>query len=214
MAGLTYRERPAAAEAEELLVLHHGRGTDENDLIGLADVLDPQQRLHVVSPRAPLRLEGSPGYHWYVVSRVGYPEPETFAASRVELARFHDDLWAATGIGPERTVLGGFSQGTVMSFALGLSADRPAPAGILALSGFVPTVEGWEPAIEDRRRTKVFLAHGRADPIIEVGFARRARELLEAGGLDISYQESEAGHNVDPRQIPAMVDWLAGAIDG
>ena len=162
---LTHAERPARAEPEGLLVLHHGRGSDEQDLIGLAPVLDPDERLHVVAPRAPLRLAGSPGYHWYVVPRVGYPDPNTFHAAYRDLAAFHDELWERSGIGPERTVLGGFSMGTVMSYALGLGGDRPAPAGILALSGFIPTVEGWQPSLDDRD-TRILIAHGRNDPVI------------------------------------------------
>ena len=140
MAGLVYEQRPAAGEAEGLLVLHHGRGTDERDLLGLADALDPERRLHVVSPRAPLQLPGSPGYHWYLVPRVGYPDHDTFQAAREALAGLHDELWAETGIEPARTVFGGFSMGAVMSYAMALSADRPAVAGILAFSGFVPIV--------------------------------------------------------------------------
>src|SRR3954451_5625907 len=167
MSALIYEERPARSEAEGLLVLHHGRGADERDLLGLADVLDPAGRLHVVTPRAPLTLPGSPGYHWYVVPRVGYPDPATFAAAYAQLAELHDELWERTGVGPERTVFGGFSMGAVMSYALGLGPDRPAPAGILAFSGFVPVVEGWEPDLPGRAGTRVFIAHGRNDPVME-----------------------------------------------
>jgi len=207
--GLTYRERPATGEPEGLLVLHHGRGADELDLLGLADVLDPRQRLHVVTPRGPLTLPGFPGYHWYVVPRVGYPDPETFDAAYAALAGFHDELWERTGIGPERTVLGGFSMGTVMSYGLGLGPDRPVPAGILAFSGFVPTVEGWEPSLDDRASLSVFIAHGRRDPVIEIGFAHRARELLESGGLPVEYHESDAAHHIDPDHILPAVSWLS-----
>lgn len=76
--SLNYRERPAAHDPAGLLILHHGRGADEHDLVGLADVVDPQRRLHVVSPRGPLTLRGWPGNHWYAVARVGYPDPKTF----------------------------------------------------------------------------------------------------------------------------------------
>jgi phospholipase/carboxylesterase len=214
MEPLAYEERAAAGEAEGLLVLHHGRGTDERDLLGLADALDPQRRLHVVSPRAPLRLPGSPGYHWYLVPRVGYPDPETFRAARASLAELHDRLWEETGVGPERTVFGGFSMGSVMSYAMGLGADRPAVAGILAFSGFVPAVEDWEPALADRTSTRAFIAHGRRDPIIEVGFARRARELLEGGGLAIEYRESEIGHQIDPSHLADATDWMARTLSG
>ncbi len=135
MSTLAYQERPAAGAAAGLLVLHHGRGSNEHDLLGLADVYDPEQRLHVVTPRAPLVLPGWPGHHWYVVPRVGYPDPETFDAAYRQLGDFHDELWARTGLGPERTILGGFSMGAVMSYATGLGGDRPVPAGVLAHSG-------------------------------------------------------------------------------
>lgn len=212
MSELTFRERPAAGDPEGLLVLHHGRGADEHDLLGLADVLDPERRLHVATPRAPLTLPGWPGHHWYVVPRVGYPDPETFRAAYAALARFHDGLWERTGLTPEQTVLGGFSMGSVMSYALGLGPDRPAPGGIMAFSGFVPTVEGWQPDLGSRGDVDVFIAHGRNDPVMDVAFARRARELLEAGGLDVSYHESDAGHHIDPAHVPAAVEWLARVV--
>jgi phospholipase/carboxylesterase len=206
------RERPAGAGAAGLLVLHHGRGADENDLLPLADVLDPHRRLHVVTPRAPLQLPGLPGYHWYVVPRVGYPDPDTFHAVYRELAAFHDELWDRTGLVPAKTVLGGFSQGSVMSYALGLGTDRPVPAGILAFSGFLPVVEGWEPDLAGRRGLRVLVAHGRNDPIMAVDFARRARELLEPAGLEVEYHESDVAHSIDPAQIPSAVAWLEATL--
>jgi phospholipase/carboxylesterase len=209
---LTYLERPAANRPEGLLVLHHGRGTDERDLFGLADALDPAGRLHVVTPRAPLALPGSPGYHWYLVPRVGYPDPETFHAARGALAELHDRLWDETGIEPARTVLGGFSMGTVMSYAMALGADRPPVAGVLAFSGFIPIVDGWDAQLDDRRGTRAFLSHGRADPVMEVGFARRARALLEAGGLEVEYREFDGGHQIDRADLPAAAAWLDGVV--
>ena len=177
-------------------------------------MLDPQRRLHVVTPRAPLTLPGWPGYHWYVVPRVGYPDPDTFRAAFASLAALHDELWERTGIGPEKTVLGGFSMGSVMSYALGLGAGRPAPAGILALSGFVPTVDGWQPETPGRSSLRAFIAHGRRDPIIAVDFARTARELLEAGGLHVQYHESDAAHNIDPAHVPSAVEFVAETLAG
>ena len=206
IAFLTYRERPPAAKAQGLLILHHGRGTDELDLLPLADVLDPERRLHVVTPRAPLPFLD--GYRWYETPRVGHPDPVSFRFSYDALAELHDELLQRTAIAPGRTVLGGFSMGTVMSYALGLAAERPAPAGILAFSGFVPTVEGWTAHLSDRQSTRVLIAHGQGDPVIEVGFARRSRELLESGGLSVDYRESEATHTIDPRDLPRALRWL------
>jgi phospholipase/carboxylesterase len=210
---LFFRERPAdtSAAPDGLLVLHHGRGSHELDLLELADVIDPERRLHIVAPRAPMQLPGSPGYHYYLVRRVGHPDPDTFTTSYTDLAELHDELWLRTGISPARTVLGGFSMGTVMSYALGLGPERPAPAGLLAFSGFIPTVEGWTPDLT-RTSTKVFIAHGRNDPVIGVEFARRARDLLEPAGFAVAYRESAAMHNVDPLDIPRAVDWLSAAL--
>ena len=208
MSALAYRERPAAGDAAGLLVLHHGRGADEHDLLGFGDVLDPQRRLHVVTPRAPLTLPGWPGHHWYVVPRVGYPDPDTFHAAYAQLAAFHDELWERTGIAPAQTVFGGFSMGSVMSYSLGLGPDRPVPAGILAFSGFVPVVDGWQPDLAGREAVRVFVAHGRGDPVIGIDFAHRARELLSAAGLPVAYHEFAGAHHIDPAQIPAAVAWL------
>ena len=198
--------------ADGLLVLHHGRGTDENDLLPLADALDPERRLHVVSPRGPLTLPGLPGYHWYAVPRVGYPDQTTFHAAYQRLASFHDELWDRSGFGPEQTVLGGFSMGSVMSYALGLGPGRPTPAGLIVFSGFIPTVDGWQPDLAARRGLPVFIAHGRRDPLIDVQFAHRARDLLSGAGLSVEYHESDVGHQIDPAQLPAAGELMRNAL--
>lgn len=208
-AQLLTAERPADGSPEGLLVLHHGRGTSERDLLGLADQLDPERRLRVVLPRGPLQVEGWPGYHWYLVPRVGYPDPETFFAARAALGELHDRLMAETEVGPEQTVLGGFSMGAVMSHALGWSSDRPAVAGVLAFSGFVPTVTGWEPSLADRRSaTRAFVAHGDRDPVIPVELGRAARDLLEGGGVGVTYVEGPVAHQIDPAALSAATAWL------
>ncbi|MGA2926846.1 MAG: phospholipase [Solirubrobacteraceae bacterium] len=209
MSELVYRSRPATGEPAGLLILHHGRGADEQDLLGLADLLDPHRRCHVVTPQAPLQLPGWPGYHWYVVPTVGYPDPATFHDAYRRLASLHDELWQQTGIAPEQTVLGGFSMGSVMSYALGLARERPVPAGIMAFSGFIPTVDGWQPSLDDRQATRVFIAHGRSDQTIPLTFAQRARELLTAAGLEVEYHEHGGGHQIDPADLRSAAAWLA-----
>jgi phospholipase/carboxylesterase len=211
-APLVTVERAAAGDPEGLLILHHGRGTGETDLIGLADALDPERRLRVVAPRGPLQIEGWPGYHWYLVPRVGHPDPETFFAARAALAALHDRLWEEGDVGPERTVLGGFSMGAVMSHALGWSGDRPAVAGVLAFSGFVPSVAGWEPALADRASTRAFVAHGDRDPVIGVEFGRAARDLLERGGIDVTYVESSAAHEIEPTTLARATAWTGATL--
>jgi phospholipase/carboxylesterase len=148
------------------------------------------------------------GYHWYEVASVGYPDPSTFDAARLELGAFHDELWDRTGLGPDQTVLGGFSMGAVMSYALGLDGERPAPSGVLALSGFIPHVDGWEPSLAERAGLPVFVSHGRHDEVIGVSFARDAVATMRAAGLDVSYAESDAAHNIEPAVIPEVRTWL------
>jgi phospholipase/carboxylesterase len=206
---LAHRVRPAAGAPEGALVLLHGRGIDEHDLQPLADALDPERRLVAVTPRGPLAIPGQPGAHWYVVRRVGYPDEETFAASYARLGAWLDALPDALGVPWSRTVLGGFSQGAAMSFALGLGPGRPAPAGILALSGFLPDVPGHEPVLEQRAGFPVALGHGSLDPVIPVAFARRSRERLEAAGADLLYRESPLPHTIDPAFVPELRAWLA-----
>ncbi len=212
---LAFAERPSASNASEaagLLILHHGRGTSEQDLIGLADVLDPERRLHVVAPRGPLQIPGWPGNHWYVVPRVGYPDPDTFWNAHAGLASFHDSTWERTGIGADRTILGGFSMGSVMSYALGLDGGRPAPAGILAFSGFIPIVPNWSASTADRLGLKAFIAHGRSDPIMGIEFAHQARDFLTEHGIEVDYYESEVSHHIDPTHAALASRWIDALI--
>ncbi len=198
--------RPAAGEAAGTLVLFHGRGADEHDLEPLLAALDPGERLVGVLPRGPLSLPPG-GAHWYALREIGYPDPETFLATYAAVSAWLDGLPDETGVPLERTVLGGFSQGSVMSFALGLGRGRPAPAGILGLSGFVPTVAGFELELESRRGLPVAIAHGTQDPVIGIEWAHDAKHRLE-GGADVLYRESPVGHSIDPRLVPELREWL------
>jgi phospholipase/carboxylesterase len=198
--------REPEGEPAGALVLNHGRGTDEHDLYPMLDELDPERRLLGVTTGAPLTGIPPGGKHWYVVPRVGYPDPDTFHASYALLTGFLDSLLAERGLGWERTVIGGFSMGTVMSYATGLGPGRPSPAAILAFSGFIPTVDGWEPELEGRSGLPVLIHHGRRDPIMEIGFARRAHELLSGAGLEVDYVETDAGHWLPPEVLPRARD--------
>ena len=168
----------------------------------------------MVSPRGPLQLEGWPGYHWYLVPRVGYPDPETFFAARAALAALHDRLWEETGVGPERTVLGGFSMGAVMSHALGWSGDRPAVAGVLAFSGFVPTVEGWEPSLADRAGDPRLRRPRRPRPGDRRRVRpRRPRPARARAASRSPTVESAVAHQIDPARLAAATGWLAETLD-
>jgi len=204
--SLTARIRPADAEPEGALVLFHGRGADEHDLFPLLDALDPQRRLAGATPRGPHALPPG-GAHWYVLGGIGTPEPESFQRSYRLASEWLESFLAEHGVSPERTVLGGFSQGAAMTYTLALGADRPRPAAIVAFSGFVPTVPGLELDL-DPPLPPVAIGHGTEDPVIGVEWSRRARALLEAAGAEILYRETPMFHQIDPQFVRVIADWL------
>lgn len=212
--ALVHRIRPAASPEAQAgaLVLLHGRGTSEEDLFGLLDAVDPERRLVGVTPRGPLSLPPG-GAHWYALGGIPTPEPATFAQTFERLTTFVDALPATLGVGIERTVIGGFSQGAAMTYALGLVEGRPAPAGLLALSGFLPEVESFPLDLEGRRGLPVAIGHGTQDPVIDVEWGRRARVTLQAAGAEVTYRESPIPHAVDPRFVVELRGWLASTID-
>jgi phospholipase/carboxylesterase len=174
------------------LVLFHGRGADEHDLVPLLRELDPDGLFDGYTPRGPLSLPPG-GAHWYVVPRVGYPDPATFAQGFAAAAGFVDSL------PHERIVLGGFSQGAVMALSVGLGEGRPRPAAVIAFSGFVPQVEGW--SFGGEPWPAIAMGHGTLDPIIPVEFAHRSRDRLIAAGATVLYRESLMGHAIDPEFV-------------
>jgi phospholipase/carboxylesterase len=204
---LSYRERRPAGEPAGALVLLHGRGADENDLYPLLDALDPERRLLGVTPRGPLSLPPG-GAHWYRLGGIPTPDPATFHSSYEALSALLDAL----PVPSERLVLGGFSQGSVMSWALGLGRGRPRPAAIVALSGFLPRVEGFELDLSGLDGYPVAIAHGSLDPVIPVEFGREAAEALGAAGAAVLWRETPVPHTVDPRVIPDLGDFVRAAI--
>lgn len=196
-------ERPAVDPSAPagLLVLLHGRGADAHDLQPLLDLLDPARRLHGVTLQAPLQLPGEPGWHWYIVQRVGFPHPETFLPSLRALEHEIDMLLDEHGLTHDQLVLGGFSQGAVMSIAAAFGSDRPRPAALLAWSGFVPSVEGWELDASVAAGVPVLLTHGRVDPVITIGFGEAARDRLEGAGAKVEWRDPPIAHELDPATI-------------
>lgn len=152
------------------------------------------------------------GAHWYVVRQVGAPDPATFLPTYRQAGAWLDETLAEAGVPPERLVLGGFSQGAVMSYALGLGTERPRPAAILAMSGFVPRVEGFDLDLESRARLPVSISHGTYDPIIDVTFGRDARERLESAGLDVAYREDPVAHQISPGALAQAQAVLESAL--
>jgi phospholipase/carboxylesterase len=204
--SLVARTRAAAGEPEGALVLVHGRGADEGDLFPLLDLLDPAGRLVGATPRGPLSLPPG-GAHWYALGGIGTPEPQTFRASCAALGEWLDGFLAEHGLAHDRLVLGGFSQGGVMSYSVGLGSGRPRPAALVALSSFVPTVDGFSLDLSPPL-PPVAIGHGTLDNVIGVEWGRRARALLEEAGANVLYRETPMFHQIDPEFVRAIAEWL------
>lgn len=197
-------ERPAAGEPSGTLVLIHGRGADEHDLFPLLDAIDPERRLRGLTPGGPLALPPG-GRHWYRLGGFPTPDPETFWPSFEALSGFLDGL-----AGP--LVLGGFSQGAVMSYALALGrGPEKRPAALLPLSGFMPEVDGLELDLSGLEGFPVAIAHGSLDPVISVEWSRAARAALTAAGADVAYHEAPLPHTIDPRFVPVLRELVAAS---
>ncbi|GIU94513.1 MAG: phospholipase/carboxylesterase [Gaiellaceae bacterium] len=209
--ALAHLTRPADGSPEGLLVLFHGRGADERDLFPLLDLLDPERRLLGVTPRGPLRLPPG-GAHWYAVREIGYPDPATFLATFERVAEWLDVLAEETGIPARRTILGGFSQGAVMTYALGLGHARPRPAALVCWSGFIPTVPGFALDLTPPL-PRVAIGHGSLDTVISVEWSRAAARELVAAGAEVLYREAPGlGHAIDPRFVAELPAWLESAL--
>lgn len=202
--SLAQLRREPAGEPDGALVLLHGRGADEHDLFDLLDLLDPDRRLLGITPGGPLRLPPG-GRHWYRLGGIPTPDPETFLVSAGLLADLVDSL----PVPVERVVLGGFSQGCVMSWATALGPGRPRPAGVVALSGFLPRVPGFPLDLGGAAGLQVAVAHGLVDPVIPAAFGAEAAEAMEAAGASLTRLETPVPHMVDP----AWVGGLRAVVD-
>ena len=198
---ITHEERPARDTAgpkgRTAIVLLHSRAGDEHEVLPWLHDLDPEERHLGLLPLAPLDLHAEER-HWYLIEREASPDPATFLANLEALSEWLDRTLAVRGIDSDRTVLAGFSQGAAMAYSLGLAPGRPSPAGILAFSGYIPRVEGFDLDLEGRARLPVSIAHGSLDPTVSVGFGREARDRLESAGLAVRYHEDPAGHSITP----------------
>jgi phospholipase/carboxylesterase len=208
--ALDARIRPAAGQPEGALVLFHGRGADENDLFPLLDLLDPERRFVGATPRGPLTLPPG-GRHWYALGGIPTPEPTSFHASYAAAGEWVDSFLEEHGLGAGRLVLGGFSQGAVMSYSLALGKDRPRPAAIAAFSGFIPEVPGFELDLSPPL-PPIAIGHGTHDPVIPVEWGRRARALLEQAGAEVLYRETPMFHQIDPDFLLEVARWLEGGL--
>lgn len=192
------------------LIFLHGRGADEEDLLGLSGSFD--ERLLSISVRAPFSFEYGGGYTWYEILEMGKPEHEMFKSSYEKLLQFIRDARAQYPIDPKRLFLFGFSMGTVMAYAM-LLTQPELFAGVLANSGYLAEDTYLEYNWNAVAGKELFIAHGLLDPAIPVQAAQRARLLFENASARIAYKEYNMGHQIGDESLADITAWLKQRID-
>jgi phospholipase/carboxylesterase len=205
---LDHAMRPPAGEPAGAIVLLHGPGATEQDPLALLEVLDPQRRLGAVCPRGTMNVPGAIGYQWYIDREPGYPQRDTFEQTYAVLDEWLAAFSQRSGIPPEKTILGGFSQGATVAWALAIGKGRPRVGGLLAVSGFIPRVADFETDDELLKDLPIAICHGENDPKVPVSLARAARDRAQEAGAQVLYKESDVPHILDPRVIPDLSTWF------
>ena len=190
------------------LIMLHGRGADERDLLSLAANFD--QRLLTISARAPYVL--GPGYHWYELRQIAEPEPGSFARSVQVLLKFIDEVPEAYGVDRDQVYLLGFSQGATMAGAVGLT-EPDRIAGAIMLSGYLPLDSGFDIDRSALAGRSFFIGHGTMDPLIPVSLGRVAQEYLNRVEADLTYHEYAMGHQIAWPEIEQIGAWLTERLD-
>ncbi len=197
----------AGRDPRPTLVLLHGLGTNESDLLPLAAELGRDDVL-VVGARAPHAYPAGSGlgYAWYDFQAPGEALARSVGAAVGVLEPFLEDVIAGYPVDPQRLFVLGFSQGAVM--ALAVSLRRPdLVAGVIALSGYLPPDS--KPArVDDGRRFPVFIGHGTDDPLIGVQAARDAADALQTRGHEVSLHECPAAHSITAGELADVGSWL------
>jgi len=208
--SLTHLTRFPAQSAERYptVICLHGRGSNEQDLIGLAPYLD--ERLLWISPRAPLDLMG--GYEWYRLLGIGLPDQPTFDVALSTFDQFLSEALAAYPIDPRQLYLLGFSQGSMLSYSYALT--QPARlAGVVAQSGYIPLNAGFTVNSAASKNKPYLITHGLYDEIIPVQWGREARDYLQQLGAQVTYHEYPMGHQVSDASLAAIAQWMQAQLD-
>jgi phospholipase/carboxylesterase len=205
---LTHKILPPRLHASgksPLVIFMHGRGANEDDLLGLAEYSD--DRIFFVSPRAPFDFGYGGGFTWYEILEAGKPEPTMFAESFRKIVQFHEDVIKGYPVDPSQVYLFGFSMGTIMSYAFALSNPLKV-RGVLANSGYIPENAGLVYDWQNVKNTAFHIAHGMEDSIVPVQLARRAKELLTPHAPDLEYHEYPMAHQISDGQLQSIATWI------
>ena len=198
-----------ARDGAPLVLLLHGRGSDRFDLAGLAPHIAPGAV--VATPQAPhpgLPWGYGPGWAWYRFLGANRPEPESFEASQALLGAFLGEIRDALPVRTGPLVLGGFSQGGVMSMGYALRNPGAVPL-VMNFSGFLADHPSVHPTPESVAGTRFWWGHGTMDPQIPFELARQGRALLAGAGADLTTRDYPTVHGITPEEARDARAWLA-----
>jgi phospholipase/carboxylesterase len=192
------------------LILLHGRGADENDLLGLAQQLD--KRLLIISARAPLPFDFGFGYTWFEMMENFQPDISTLKQSLDTLTQFLDDVIHNYPVDPSKIFVLGFSMGTVMGYLLLMT--RPEKIhGLIANSGYFSGDIESGLKLKSLMKQSIFIAHGIYDPIIPLQFGKQAKDFFAALDVTLTYKEYPIGHEISEESSRDFSNWLTEQLD-
>lgn len=220
IAGLTTRI-VGPDDATLTVILLHGFGAPGDDLVALAQYLEVPARF--VFPEAPLELSGMYGdaRAWWQLDlarleaelRSGNPHdrsaelPEGLAPARQQLSRFIDQIAARFATKDDRIVLGGFSQGAMLSVDVALHREHRL-AGLVLMSGTLIAQSEWAPRFTRLAGVPVFQSHGRADALLPFGVAETLRDKMKTAGALVEWHQFVGGHEIPPGVLAELATFL------
>ena len=203
------KEPKIKLDKNPLLLLLHGYGSNEEDLFSFAAELPDEY--YIVSVRAPYDLQyGS--YAWYAINfdadQNKFSDNEQAKVSRDFIAKFIDELEANYPIDAKNVTLIGFSQGTILSYAVALSHPEKVQR-VVAMSGYINTEILEENYLKNSfSNLKIFASHGTVDQVIPVEWGRKAKPFLDNLGINTTYKEYPTGHGVSPQNFYDFKNWI------
>ncbi|WP_114491598.1 alpha/beta hydrolase [Candidatus Ulvibacter alkanivorans] len=204
-----YKAPSQQLDKNPAIIMLHGFGSDENDLFSFASELP--EKYHIISLKAPIPMQpyGNAWYNIYFDNTDGkFSDTKQAIASRDLIANCIDEVVEKYNTTKDITLLG-FSQGTILSFAVALSYPEKVK-NVIGLSGYVNEEilkEGY--ASNDFSNLQVYASHGTVDQVIPVEWSRKTKPFLENLGVECSYSEFPVGHGVAPQNFYELKDWLA-----
>ncbi len=207
--------RPSSHQEGKIPVLFmfHGYGSNEEDLFSFAPELPKE--LCIISVRAPFAMPPF-GYAWYTINFDAafgkWSDEEEAKVSRDKIVAFIDEACETYHLDKDNITLLGFSQGTILSYAVALSYPEKIK-NVIALSGYINQKilpDGY--VDKDHSGLKIYASHGSVDQVIPVEWAQKAPELLKQLKIDFKYEEFPVGHGVSPQNFYSFKEWLKNKI--